>query len=157
MADFISVLLAEFSTAHYAFAAAVVAGLLGVLFVLCVTLRGSAGSKDKENGEEESSSSEEKKDSEQTNKQKQQQHPRVRGVRSSKPARKVTLPSHPLLACEFKGHTGAVLSLDVDINGKYLVSCSEGGMLIWLATPLQIAQYHQNLRAHLIHDFHTGG
>lgn len=41
-------------------------------------------------------------------------------------SRRTTLPSHPLLVTEFKGHTGAVLSLDFDSSGKYLGSCSDG-------------------------------
>lgn len=44
-------------------------------------------------------------------------------------SKKALLPSHPLLAAEFKGHTSSILSLDFDTNGKYLGSCSDG-MLI---------------------------
>ena len=41
-------------------------------------------------------------------------------------SKKVSLPIHPLLAAEFKGHTDGVLSIDIDPNGKFLTSCSEG-------------------------------
>ena len=41
-------------------------------------------------------------------------------------SKKVSLPTHPLLAAEFKGHTDGVLSIDIDPNGKFLTSCSEG-------------------------------
>lgn len=40
--------------------------------------------------------------------------------------KKHTPPTHPLLAADFKGHTGAVLSLDFELGGKYLVSCADG-------------------------------
>ncbi len=40
--------------------------------------------------------------------------------------KKITLPPHPLLAAEFKGHTGFICDLDFDVNGKYLASCSDG-------------------------------
>ena len=47
-----------------------------------------------------------------------------------KPAagKKWTLPSHPLIAADFKGHTESVLSLDFDSSGKYLASASEGAL-----------------------------
>ncbi len=40
--------------------------------------------------------------------------------------KKVTLPPHPLLASEFKGHTGLISDIDFDINAKYIASCSNG-------------------------------
>lgn len=40
--------------------------------------------------------------------------------------KKITLPSHPLLSADFKGHTGSILGLDFDGNGKYIASCSNG-------------------------------
>ncbi len=54
-----------------------------------------------------------------------------RKIRSSKGVKltalkKTTLPPHPLLAAEFKGHTGVICGLDFDVNGKYLASCSDG-------------------------------
>ncbi len=53
--------------------------------------------------------------------------PKGKGAGKAKQtSKKVTLPSHPLLAGEFKGHTSAVLSIDMESNGKYLASCSEG-------------------------------
>ena len=48
-----------------------------------------------------------------------------KGAKQWKP-RKHSHSTHPLLAADFKGHTGAVLSLDFELGGKYLVSCSEG-------------------------------
>ncbi len=43
--------------------------------------------------------------------------------------KKITLPAHPLLVAEFKGHTGFICDLDFDVNGKYLASCSDGEVL----------------------------
>ena len=116
-----------FLTTHYALLAAVVVGLLGVLVALCfsrkpghVKSQGEGKLPEQSVGEE--SAGEQEEDSEQKH---HKQQTRVRGVKP-KAVRRITLPSHPLLAGEFKGHTGAVLSLDFDINGKYLASCSEG-------------------------------
>lgn len=125
--DFLSILLEELSTTHYAFLAAVVLGFLGVLVVLCITLRGGSSKPEKEEEEETT----EKQQQETANQNQKQQQPKLKGIKP-KPTRKITLPSHPLLAAEFKGHTGTVFSLDFDHNGKYLASCSEGrNFLIW--------------------------
>jgi len=51
-------------------------------------------------------------------------------AKQSHSVKKGSLPSHSLLAGEFKGHTGDVLSLDFDSSGKYLGSCSDGGCTI---------------------------
>ena len=40
--------------------------------------------------------------------------------------RKHSRSSHPLLAADLKGHTSSVVDIDYDINGKYLISISEG-------------------------------
>ena len=120
--DFFSVLLADLSTTHYAFIGAVLVGLLGVVFVLWITLR--AGSSRSEGRKEKESDCEDEGKKEDGHKQGKQQ-PKSRAVKT-KPSRKLTLPAHPLLAAEFKGHTGPVLSLDFDSNGRYLASCSEG-------------------------------
>jgi WD40 repeat protein len=34
--------------------------------------------------------------------------------------------SHPWLACNLKGHSGQVLTMDVSPNGKYLITASDG-------------------------------
>lgn len=65
------------------------------------------------------------------------QQPRKKGKLKQQSTKKVSLPQHPLLAAEFKGHTGAVLSLDVDTNGKYLASCSDGEWVGWLHGSVQ--------------------
>ena len=115
-----------FLTSHYALLAAVVVGLFGVLFALCFSRKPghvkSQGEGKLEQSVGEESGGEQEEDSGQKH---HKQQTRVRGVKP-KAVRRITLPSHPLLAGEFKGHTGAVLSLDFDINGKYLGSCSEG-------------------------------
>ena len=64
--------------------------------------------------------------------------PKGKGAGKTKQiSKKVMLPSHPLLAGEFKGHTGAVLSIDMESNGKYLASCSEG-------TPISLSLHCQH-------------
>ncbi len=120
--DFLSVLLADLTTTHYAFIGAVLVGLLGVIFVLWVTLRAGSNKQEEEGRRE--SVGEEKDEEEEVQKQKKQQ-PKLRNVKF-KPSKKPTLPSHPLLAADFKGHTGSVLSLDFDSSDRYLASSSEG-------------------------------
>lgn len=102
--------------------AAVVLGLVGLLAALWLALRRS-GSKGLEEARNEVSGGDmEKEDSGEGPKQR-------KPLKSKGPTtrpRKNTLPSHSLLATDFKGHTGAVLSLDFDSSGRYLASCSEG-------------------------------
>ena len=50
---------------------------------------------------------------------------KVKGAKNRQPKKHTPL-SHPLLAADFKGHTGAVLSLSFELGGKYVVSCSDG-------------------------------
>ena len=108
----------------------VVAAVVGVfsLAVLwcCLGLFGGSGSpekKDKTGGERESENTKDKGHQDEDDRAKKQ---KGKGAKTKQTSKKVTLPSHPLLAGEFKGHTGAVLSIDMDSNGKYLASCSEG-------------------------------
>ena len=74
----------------------------------------------------------EQKEEEQREAEKEKAEPQERNKSKApkkwKPSagKKWTLPSHPLLAADFKGHTEAVLSLDFDSSGKYLASSSEG-------------------------------
>lgn len=131
VSDFI---LTDLTATHYAIAAAAVLGLIGALYVLCSALgvRISVEVVDDRETEQRGSadeSSEEQEGSTKGQRQKRQQQAKAKGAKV-KPQRKVTLPSHPLLAAEFKGHTGPVLSLDSDGNGKYVASCSEGQSLI---------------------------
>lgn len=115
-----------FLTTHYALLAAVVVGLFGVLLALCFSRKPGYAKSQGEGKFERSVAEESAEEQEEDSGQKhQKQQTRVRGVKP-KAVRRITLPSHPLLAGEFKGHTGAVLSLDFDINEKYLASCSEG-------------------------------
>ena len=119
----------EFLLANlYAVLGAAVVGLAGLVFILCITLR--PGSNRRSEGEEHEGRTSVVEESlgeqEESGGQKpKRQQTKVKGAKP-KAVRKITLPSHPLLAGEFKGHTGAVLSLDFDTSGKYLASCSEG-------------------------------
>lgn len=105
----------------------VVAAVVGVISLsmlwCCLGLFGSSGeTKDATDVTKGSEDTKESKDEDSKDKK-----PKGKGTSKVKQAsKKVTLPSHPLLAGEFKGHTGAVLSIDMDSNGKYLASCSEG-------------------------------
>ena len=104
----------------------VVAGVVGVFslaFLWC--LLGLFGGRKSKSGDEsgEEKKSEDIKDREGDDKAKK---PKGKPTKMKQVSKKVTLPSHPLLAGEFKGHTGAVLSIDMESNGKYLASCSEG-------------------------------
>ena len=105
----------------YAVLTAAVVGLVGIL-LLCFAVSG--GTKAKKEPRKPSASESEGEDV--TDSRTKQQQARTKGPKPKQPSKKVTLPSHPLLAAEFKGHTGAVLSLDFDANGKYLASCSDG-------------------------------
>ena len=108
----------------YAVLAAALGGLLGVL-IFCYAVGCFGGSREKEGVEEKPEVLDEleaKETKQQTkNKGGKPKQP------SSKP--KSSLPPHPLLAAEFKGHTGAVVSLDFDVNGKYLATSSDGKCL----------------------------
>ena len=87
---------------------------------------GSGGKKDKTGGDKTTSESAKEREESQGGDDKAKK-PKGRGVGKAKQtSKKATLPSHPLLAGEFKGHTGSVLSIDMESNGKYLASCSEG-------------------------------
>ena len=106
----------------------VVAAIVGVLSLAilgcCLGLfGGSSGGKNNKKGDE--AESEDAKES--RGGDDKAKKPKGKGAsKDKKTSKKVTLPSHPLLAGEFKGHTGAVLSIDMESNGKYLASCSEG-------------------------------
>lgn len=114
----------------YAVLAAVVGGLVGIL-LLCFAVSGGTKAK-KEPREPAASESEGEEVTESNTKQQQTR------IKPKQPSKKVTLPSHPLLAAEFKGHTGAVLSLDFDSNGKYLASCSDGEFSIHCSISISI-------------------
>lgn len=110
----------------------VVAGVVGV-FSLAILwcLLGLFGGEKKErkrDGERrESENAKDKEEKEEGDDKAARKPPKGKGAKVNKQSsKKVTLPSHPLLAGEFKGHTGAVLSIDMESNGKYIASCSEG-------------------------------
>ena len=116
----------------YAVLGAAVVGLVGAV-VLCYALGCSGGSKaDQREGEKKRTVSESDSAGEEASEEqgKSKQQSRGKGSKHFKQqSKKVTLPPHPLLATEFKGHTGTVLSLDFDVNGKFLASCSDGKLL----------------------------
>ena len=116
-------LLETLSAGQSAILVTVAAGMLGLIVAYCLSTRGSA-SKAKEEAKtevEEISSEPSAKKSGGSELQRKQWKAQNTGR-----SRKASLPSHSLLAADFKGHTGAVLSLDFDSTGRYLVSCSEG-------------------------------
>ena len=121
--------LGALSTGQAAILVAVGVGMLSLIVVFCLSTRGSSSKRKETKPEVEELSSEQsirktRKDSSSDPQKKQ-----WKAKTSAKP-RRTTLPSHPLLAADFKGHTGAVLSLDFDSTGRYLVSCSEGTWLL---------------------------
>jgi cytoskeletal protein RodZ len=104
--------------------AATVVGLLGIVFILFCALKGNGG---RETTPRRPLASVSESEGEENSGEDRPKHQHSRSKFKQQPsAKKVTLPPHPLLAAEFKGHTGAVLSLDFDSNGKYLASCSDG-------------------------------
>lgn len=119
----------DISAAQSTVLVAVGVGILGLLVAFCLRARSSgsgSGPKEKEKKgdkeeEREEGGGEEREDDAKRKKQWK--------VKSAPKTKRTTLPSHPLLAADFKGHTGAVLSLDFDSSGRYLVSCSEGDCL----------------------------
>ena len=99
---------------------AVGAGLLGLVLAFCLSGRGSDSKTREEEKHEANEPSAAVTDKKAEPPKKQWK------VKNAGKSRKTTLPSHRLLAADLKGHTAAVLSLDFDSSGKYLVSCSEG-------------------------------
>ena len=117
--------------------AALVVGLTGVL--LFALLRFCRGRADAGTGSSEPHSpvdtcSENEKESVSTKPVK------TKALKHPKPNRK-SLPNHPLLVCEFKGHTGSILSLDFDCSQKYLASCSEGILVACRVLIVQTIRY----------------
>ncbi len=109
----------------YAVLVAFVVGVTGVVALFCVIGKGGGSSLEGKGARKRLVSEDEQSEAEETgNKNKQPRHKTSKSKPQS--SKKVTLNSHPLLAGEFKGHTGAVLSLDFEANGKYLASCSDG-------------------------------
>lgn len=106
-----------------------VTAVVGAFSLALCCLLGRCGGTDKEkktgkaSEERETEDAKDKDDQEGEGKAKK---PKGKGFKSKPTSKKVALPSHPLLAGEFKGHTGAVLAVDMESNGKYLASCSEG-------------------------------
>ena len=121
--------LGALSAGQAAVLVAVGVGMLSLIVAFCFSTRGSSSKRKEMISEVEELSSEQsfrkaRKDSSSDPQKKQ-----WKAKTSAKP-RRTTLPSHPLLAADFKGHTGAVLSLDFDSSGRYLASCSEGTSLL---------------------------
>lgn len=115
--------LQELFASQLAILVAVGAGLLGLIVAFYLTARGSSS----KGGERETKADVEEISSSQSEKGSKNEPQRKQGkVKNIARSRKASLPSHSLLAADFKGHTGAVLSLDFDSTGRYLVSCSEG-------------------------------
>lgn len=94
--------------------AAVVAILLVVVLVF---LKGGGNGQSKDDEDEHEQRSSVKKEGLQTEKKKERKIDR---------SRKASHSSHPLLAVELKGHTRAIVGVDFDINGKYVITASEG-------------------------------
>ena len=109
--------------AHSALAAAL-CGLFGVL-VLAYAVGCCGRSKGKKEVREEAKKSEDEGPEVAAKAHKQAKNKGAKPKQSSSKS-KVVLPPHPLLAAEFKGHTGSVVSMDFDVNGKYLATCSDG-------------------------------
>lgn len=98
---------------------------LGVLWCLLGLFGNRDGGRDKKNRDK-TSHERELEDQDIQQEDHKAKKPKGKATKAKQTSKKVTLPSHPLLAGEFKGHTGAVLSMDMESNGKYLASCSEG-------------------------------
>ena len=116
----------------------VVAGVVGVfslaiLWCLLGLFKGRDGDHEKKKGDK-VDHERKSEDGEGQRAEDKSKKPKGKVTKTKQTSRKITLPSHPLLAGEFKGHTGAVLSIDMESNGKYLASCSEGNATIDLCT-----------------------
>jgi WD40 repeat protein len=125
------------SAGQAAILVAVGVGMLGLIVAFCLSSRGSS-SKGKETiTEVEEVSSGESTGKTRKNSTSDPQKKQWKAKTTAKPRRTV-LPSHPLLATDFKGHTGAVLSLDFDSTGRYLASCSEDRTIrLWYMKTLE--------------------
>ena len=116
-----------------------VVGLAGILLFLCWALTGRDGAGGGSGtsrqtgvprGRTASATESEGEENGEVRSRKQQPRSKISKMKQQPSNKKITLPPHPLLAAEFKGHTGSVLSLDFDSNGKYLASCSDGMLLL---------------------------
>ena len=106
---------------------AVFIGVLSLAILGCLLgLFGSSGGKKDKTSDDKAKSEGVEESGGEDEKAKKSKGKGGAGKANKQSAKKVTLPSHPLLAGEFKGHTSAVLSIDMESNGKYLASCSEG-------------------------------
>ena len=106
---------------------ALIAGAAVLLVILLLSwLKKSTGkaTEEKEREQNIEQESEEEKEKPQEGQERIKNKPLKKWKQTS--GKKWTLPSHPWLAADFKGHTEAVVSLDFDSSGKYLASSSEG-------------------------------
>eukprot|EP00731_Ephydatia_muelleri_P023093 Em0015g676a len=105
---------------------ALIAGAAVLLVILLLSwLKKSTGkaTEEKEREQNIEQESEEEKEKPQEGQERIKNKPLKKWKQTS--GKKWTLPSHPWLAADFKGHTEAVVSLDFDSSGKYLASSSE--------------------------------
>ena len=96
-------------------AGAAVAAVL--LVVVLLVLKGKAKEQPKETSDEHEQAPAVKRGPPQAEKKKERKFDR---------SRKISHSSHPLLAAELKGHTRNIVDVDFDINGKYVITASEG-------------------------------
>ena len=99
--------------------AAVVAVLLVIVLVF---LKGGGKEQSKDDEGEHEQRSSVKNERLQVEKKKERKFDR---------SRKTSHSSHPLLAAELKGHTRTIVDVDFDINGKYVITASEGEEAVW--------------------------
>ena len=122
--------LEEISAAPSTVLVAVGVGIVGLLVAFCLRARGSdSGSGSREKKERKSDGEEEQEGGGEADREEGAKRKKQWKAKNAPKTKRTTLPSHPLLTADFKGHTGAVLSLDFDSSGRYLVSCSEGDCL----------------------------
>lgn len=115
--------LEPLSAGQSAILVAVGVGLLGLIVVYCCGSDSRSEREAKDEVEEVGSSEQSEKGKKDGGSEPQKKQWKVKNT--AKP-RRTALPSHSLLKADLKGHTGAVLSLDFDSMGRYLVTCSEG-------------------------------
>ncbi|XP_048767458.2 transducin beta-like protein 2 [Ostrea edulis] len=107
-------------------------------------------------GNKQKSESEEKENEEKTTKnEKTEKHgKKTKAQKMVKKSHSVQF-SHPWLACNLKGHSGRILSMDLSPNGKYLITASDDRTVMIWNTKEFSQKEHKSVRGNVEYDHAT--